>query len=576
MKSRALLVLLVLCAAALGLRLRGLDFLLPHRMEPDGEIVAQVRLIDAPDRDEDWQFGTYGLLTAYLARALPEPAPAGPDASLEELLEESSWEVVRVRLVVALLSLLLIPATYRLARRALERPAALFAAALAATSLLHLSMAQQARPHSAATGVYLVAVLSAVCLRRRPTWGAYALAGVTAGLSIGILHSGVAVLIPLAAAHLLRERGERPTGFARVLLPAAIVAGLFALFYPFVFSESVSSVHLDSEVAVVQQSGHEIDLTRFNGGGFAKVLWTLWAYDPLILVLAGVGLVLAWRRAGGVRGIARQRDLLIVLSFAVPYLLAIGSFEQTQERFVLPLVPYLAVLAAFAADGLLRLAAGRPGARPVAATVLLALLAIPASFAWRLSSVRRADDTFEQAAHWIEANLDADRDTVLVMFPVQLPLLHDRESLALLAEKVPDQDDFYPIATRWLRQELYRIEPPQGPGAPERWRLLLGGPRDLDPGAGSDAAEHLRELGVTHVVVELFPPERGVVGGTEASEALRRLGRRVARFAPWSEVDSSDLPYEHEGLPSHPRANVVGYLRRAERFGPVLEIYDVR
>ena len=73
MTTKPLPWILLLCLAALGLRLWSLDWMLPHRMEPDAEVVIQQRLLYDEARDQDVWFGTYGLVTAYSASLLPGP-----------------------------------------------------------------------------------------------------------------------------------------------------------------------------------------------------------------------------------------------------------------------------------------------------------------------------------------------------------------------------------------------------------------------------------------------------------------------------------------------------------------------
>jgi hypothetical protein len=83
----------------------------------------------------------------------------------------------------------------------------------------------------------------------------------------------------------------------------------------------------------------------------------------------------------------------------------------------------------------------------------------------------------------------------------------------------------------------------------------------------------LERIGARYALLELFPPEREVPGNTQLVDVLRSRGHRVARFAPWRDTESSDLPFEHEGLPSTIQAHFVRYLLEAERVGPVIEVY---
>lgn len=573
MKTKSLPWILLLCTAALGLRLWGLGWMLPQRMEPDAQVVVQTRILHDADREQAEWFGTYGLFTAYAAALLPAPrqAEATADMSLSEHRRNASAEVVRVRLAVALLSLLIIPATWWLARQALGAPAALLATALMATSLLHLSMSQQARPHGVACALYLLAVLAALHLRRRPDWRAYVLAGITAGLAGGALQSGLSVLPALAVAHLFRERGRGPSSFWRILVPIAIVVALLAFFYPLLVGQTVSMFQVDG--GSFSQGAHRVRLDLFNGKGLPHMLWSLWSYEPTILILGAVGLPLALARLP--RSSAGRRDLLVALAFALPYVAAFGIFEGFQERMLLPLLPYLAVLAAFPLDTALRRSPTR--ARPAVAAVALLVLAFPAAMALKLSALRTTDDTLEQAADWIAEHAQVEEDVVLVTFPLDLPLFQDDAALAINREVIPDVPDFYPRLTRWFKYQSYDVQARLAPERPaaERFGLVYARPAEY-AGDAARAQAALERSDARYAVVELFGPEREVPGNTRIAENIAAQGRRVARFAPWRDVESSDLPFEHEGLPSHRQAHVVGYLLAAERMGPVIEVYELR
>src|SRR6185295_11931912 len=108
-------------------------------------------------------------------------------------------------------------------------------------------------------------------------------------------------------------------------------------------------------------SGHLVALRLFNGAGFAKVYDALRGYEPWMSALGVAGVVFAL-----LDGIARRRThsadpgesdtdtrearraLLVVLAYAIPYLVAIGLYERTYQRFALPLVPFVACAAAYA------------------------------------------------------------------------------------------------------------------------------------------------------------------------------------------------------------------------------------
>jgi hypothetical protein len=205
--AAALTGLLVLGAA---LRLVGIGYLLPEVINRDGMVLRkQVEILrggPATPESHPWYYGFYPHVMARIAVLVPEETskPDGP-VDLARHLELASAPWVRLRIVSALLSLLAIPATYLLGRRFLDRGGALFAAALVATSLHHIVLAIQEKPHATATSFIAIALVSASRLRRRPDIFAYLACGAAVGLALGSLQTAGACLFAAGAAFQLRR-----------------------------------------------------------------------------------------------------------------------------------------------------------------------------------------------------------------------------------------------------------------------------------------------------------------------------------------------------------------------------------
>jgi hypothetical protein len=534
---------LLLALLALGLRARGIGFGLPHATFSDARVlVDQIAALRADEPDPD-DHRLYPHLVPRVASWLPdaEASPA-PDDELDTHLARAAQPYLQARWVSVLLSLLILPATYKLARLSLARGPSLFATALVATSLLHVSFAQQERPHGALAAFTALAVLAAIHLRRRPSIGAYLLSGVAAALALGALHSGVAVLIPLVAAHLLRERTPA-RGPAWGLVPPLVVALSIPFFYPFQFAETQRlAVESQGDASVLNLSGHFVKLETFDGGGFSNVLGSLYSHDPLLLALAAVG-ASTWLLRRSKPG----RDQLVLLAYAVPYFLVIGLYGKSAERFALPLLPFLACLAAAPLQRM-------PRALVPAALLLL----VPLGLARRLGHVRAAPDTYSAVAAWVADNVPAERRVLLVLDPNQdLPLAQDAAALAA--------GESWPWPSRWFEYQLRRPQP-------------LTGARDVRVPSGvplqqlsADPLAALRACGAEVVVVER-------VAGGPRSALQRDIRAALARSAARSHVVAPGAGEEGARLFVRQvswRRPLFRRLLDVERTGPTLEVYDL-
>jgi 4-amino-4-deoxy-L-arabinose transferase-like glycosyltransferase len=161
---------------AMGVRLWGLDHLLPHRLEPDRQVAQQVLLLEQGlEAEADARVMTkYPWLLARLTTLGFRPPAIEADATPRTLAEHrrrASAVSLRVRMWVAFLGALAVPLTWWLARLLLSSGGALLATAIFATSLLHLDFSQQARAHvPAATFVLACVACAAHAAARGGRW----------------------------------------------------------------------------------------------------------------------------------------------------------------------------------------------------------------------------------------------------------------------------------------------------------------------------------------------------------------------------------------------------------------------
>jgi len=558
--------LALLLVVGLALRLVGLDHGLPHQTEPDGLVFAtQTALIRAgaehPERAREWGF--YPQLVPRIAALLPARAQ-NPPAELEAQLREASRDWHDARLVVALLSLLVVPSAFFLARRFLSSGWSLAVAALAGTSTLTLWFAQQARPHAAAAALALVALVAALRVLERGAWIDMLLAGLAAALALGSLQFGVFVLPALGLAILLAP--GRSSGWRALAALATILQLLLAVlaFYPFLFARGEAAGKLGLGGGELELSGHVIYAGLFNGQGALALAKALYGYEPWIggLGLAGgVWLLVALAR-GARLGRERTRALLVVLAYALPFLLAIALYQRTYQRFVIPLVPFLGLLAVAAAA---RLA---PRAVLARAALVLALLVPQFVLAARLCDLRSRPDTIQEATRWMEKNLHPGAERVLFLPTHDLPLPLDAQALVSNAVMLDTP------ARPWFRYQ-HSLEPEQriAPG----WKLLaMPLQKEAQKLLGADTPRYLRALAAEWFVLEVYTEGRKPVVLDALYPALASVAQRTLRFAPEDGNGEDDLPLTWSD-DEYPRTECwVLRLFRAQRLGPVVEIWRAK
>ena len=273
-----------------------------------------------------------------------------------------------------------VAATWWLGRRAYGTGAAIVGAAAVAVATTHVAYSRVA-----VTDVLLtlaVTCVLALAIERRIEW-----AGVAVGLAASAKYPGAIAAVPVLVAGWGRWRA---LGKA-----AALACAAFAVTSPFVLVHAGAAWDDISRVQRLARAGW----LGFEGDPIAPVAYLdrLWeALGPLLL-LATAGIVAALLR--------RRREDLILLSFAGAYWLTLMPQAAHFDRYVLPLVPVLAVLA-----GSIRV------------VVPLALVALLVPLAWTVSDARHLTrtDTRLVADAWVAANIPAA--DLIATDPSTLPL----------------------------------------------------------------------------------------------------------------------------------------------------------
>jgi hypothetical protein len=284
-------------------------------------------------------------------------------------------------------------------------------------------------------------------------------------------------------------------------------------------------------------AGHVFHLSKLTGRGFWVLGSTLALFDPVLTALAIAGAaagIASWLRRGDGEAGERRRDALVALGYVVPYLAVFGIYDLTFDRFGLPLVPFLAVLAAFGASRVAALLPARARTAPLAAAGFALVLAFPVVLVDKLGRLRGRPDTIEQAARWLERRGVPEGERVLVLQNFDVPTRYSESSLRELRDV----------------QTLYWTRAQRSCGGDGRGLHVVRLPRP-EVAEGEEAEPVLADMGwleendVGFVVT--IQASRGLREPMtlELIRKLRRQGKQAAAFAP-APRDTTRGPREPE------------------------------
>jgi hypothetical protein len=373
----------VILAAAAALRLVGVAYGHPYALfSPDEQSIVPRAWHMAHGDGLDPHWFDYPSLLMYL------------------LAPFQAWQAhpsyLAARLVVVVLAVGAVAATWWLGSRAYGGPAGAVAAAVVAVETTHVAYSRMAVtdvPLTLGVAASLALLVS----------GRLELAGVAAGLATSFKYPGVFLLVPLVVAGYRRP--------LRLALAVAAAAAAFAATSPFFFahfSSAVGDAYRVQRLARDGWLGFEHD--HIAPIAFLDRLWE--GLGPALLVCV-LGLVVAVAR--------RNRSDLILASFVVVYFLDLCTLGAHFDRYVLPLVPPLAALA-----GRLR----------SLAPVTLLLLVVPLTWAIRDDGRLTKTDTRVVAQRWVDRHVR--RDTRLAVDPSMPPFA--RYGVVKLDLPLPSQD----------------------------------------------------------------------------------------------------------------------------------------
>jgi len=510
----AVVALLLLAAA---LRLKGVSWGLPYSYQDPDERVVLLHALRIARGHPNPQFFYYPSMffdmvgvTVWIAGHFLSPHGGALASPATFLTDPTPYYLIGRGLAVAcgVASVYLV---YRLGKEAFSRPVGLLAALFLAVEPLSVRYSHVAVTDVPATTFGLLALLLFVRAARRGSARTLLAGALAAGLATGTKYNLGMLALPgavacwyvyrddLAGRRLWRLPLRALRRVAAPMLVAFLLCTPYAVLDP---SHFLGDFYRQNQIVANGWLGFE---NVHNGYWYNLSVNLVGSLGVLLVVLGLAGLVLAFAR--------RSRADLVLAPYIVVYYLYVSSWHALMDRYLLPIVPVLIVLAmracaALAVAPVVRRRALRVAVVGAAAALLLGAIVLPARASISYSRSLSGTDVRTVAKGWLEAHLPAD--AVIAEEQYGPPL-------------VPRYDLRYFTAAS-LTTPSYHI-----------YKLRLPLPGGHDPKA---RLKYLIRHKVTYVVLSSDVDARVLAARAVYPaqvafyEELSRFGRLIATFAP--------------------------------------------
>jgi len=363
----------------------------------------------------------------------------------------SIW--VTARVLAGVLGTLAVWLLYLAGSRLLDRRVGLLAAGIFAVAFLPVFYSKLALND--------VPTLAGLCLA---LWGAagvlrfgrprdYLVAGIGLGLACATKYTGGIVLLALlgAAGAQYAVRGGRGVALRGLGIAAAASLVTFVVANPYALLDFGAFVEgLSHQSDASGDAAGKLGLTQDNG--YLYYLWSFgWGLGWLPLVLAVAGAVRLW--------FDERRLVWMLVPPVIVFVLFMGSQERYFGRWLMPVFPFVCILAAYAAIELVEWGARRSPALKPTFAALAVVVVCGQGFVYSLHNglVLSREDTRNLAREWMVINVPAGTKVVVE------PVVPDQ-----WAQDVGNPLPIVPNGNRWNKYPLSRsrIDPRTGETLP--------------------------------------------------------------------------------------------------------------
>jgi hypothetical protein len=402
----ALGLLLLVC---LSLRLWGIEQGLPYSYNGDEATHFVPHAIGFFGHDLNPHYFVNPPAYSYLLYIAFELWFGGADAVRSAYATDPTAVFVLARVLTALLGTAAVLLTWAAGARLFNRTVGLLAGAVLGLSFLAVFYSHLALNDVPTLAPVALSLYGAAGVIR---WGRtrdYAIAGVGIGLAAATKYTGGIMLLCLVAAFVSDASGKSLRASARRLAMASALALLvFVLANPYALLDASSFLSGVSQQASAAAGQDPVKLGTRPGSGITYYLWTFtWGlgWGPTLAAVCGGVLLLVRRRFG---------TALVLLPAPIVFIIFMGDQQRFFGRWLLPIFPIVALLAAYAAVEVGRWLVNSRGLPAPLIGALAGVLLLGQSLAADIHNdvVLSRPDTRNLARKWMVAHVPAGAQVV--------------------------------------------------------------------------------------------------------------------------------------------------------------------
>jgi Dolichyl-phosphate-mannose-protein mannosyltransferase len=367
------LVLAGVLLATLGLRLWGIKQGLPYSYNVDEATHFVPRAVGFFGHDLNPNYFLNPPAYSYLLYIVFELWFGSADAVARAYTSDPTTVFVVARVVAAVLGTVAVWLTYLFGTRLFTRSVGLLAAAIFGFAFLPVFYSHLALNDVPTLAPVTLSLWGTAGVLRYGRTRDYAIAGIGVGLAAATKYTGGITLVCLLFASLCQMRGTSEgrrhralVSLARFGLGLVLALGAFVVANPFSVLDFSSFTTGLTQQASAAGGDEPVKLGANLGGGIGYYIWTFtWGFGwvPTLAALGGSVLLLVRRK---------WAIALVLLPATIAFIIFMGTQQRYFGRWLMPVLPIMAVLAAYAGVELVRAVSSGPRLRRIPPPVAVA------------------------------------------------------------------------------------------------------------------------------------------------------------------------------------------------------------